>query len=55
MFEGTFKGVEDDCDIQSCNMFSAFISEAILKRVKMGAVKLYGKVNRDKSPFWFFH
>ena len=59
-YSGTFKGESYDSDFPPpkyfrnhalCKKFSTFISDAILKRVAMGSVRVWGKVDLDEPPY----
>lgn len=59
LFEGSFKGCSYKSSLpprksfpnhSSCHKFSEFVSNEILKRVKYGAVRLWGKVGTDVAP-----
>ena len=59
-YSGTFKGESYDSDFPPpkyfrnhalSKKFSTFISDAILKRVAMGSVRVWGKVDLDEPPY----
>ena len=59
-YSGTFKGESYDSDFPppkyfrnhvSCKKFSTFISDAILKHMAMGSVRVWGKVDLDEQPY----
>ena len=59
-FKGLFKGVRYQSDAppskvfhnhSSCKAFAEFVTEAILKRVSSGAIRIWGEVDRVRPPW----